>query len=970
MMLDKHYNPAELEKKWYDLWESAGYFAPTGQGTPYCIMIPPPNVTGSLHMGHAFQQTLMDILIRYHRMKGNNTLWQVGTDHAGIATQMVVERQLMAEGKHRTALGREAFNQRVWQWKAESGGNITRQLRRIGASVDWSSERFTLDAEFSHAVLKTFVQLFKEGLIYRGKRLVNWDPVLKTAVSDLEVESEEENGSLWHIRYPLADDVTSIVVATTRPETLLGDVAVAVHPEDKRFAHLIGRLLKLPLTERLIPIIADDAVDPTFGTGCVKITPAHDFNDYAMGKRHQLEPINIFTPEATLNDCAPPAYQGLDRMVARQKIIEDLKSLNLLEKIEPHVLKVPRGDKSGAILEPLLTDQWFVKTAPLASAAIAAVEQGKIRFVPDNWSKTYFDWMHNIQDWCISRQLWWGHRIPAWYDAQGNVYVGMDEASVRKEYQLADAIPLTQDEDVLDTWFSAALWPSATLGWPENTERYRTFYPTQVLVTGFDIIFFWVARMVMFGLKFTEQIPFQTVYIHGLIQDENGQKMSKTKGNVLDPIDIIDGIDLETLVKKRISGMMQPQLAEAIERTTRAQFPSGIPAFGTDPLRFTFAALASSRRHIRFDFARVKGYKHFCNKLWNAARYILLNIKPFNRQSQPLTPSAAFKMPSTVTSENAHSPDRMINRWILSIWQTTKATVEQHLQTYRFDLAAQTLYDFTWHEYCDWYLELSKPLLNAPDPNPEIGSAMAPNAISMFETSNTLVTVFEELLRVIHPFMPYITEAIWQSITPLQANQTNSPTHSKTIMLQPYPECITDLIDQSAEQEIQWLKDVIVAVRKIRGEMNKSPATRVDLLVSQGSQDREGYEKDRARLKNYESLLKTLAKLERITGATHGEMGIKHSEANIPYSRLGAPTFVHNLKFTMGIRITDKALEISRLQKEIEKVDKAIDKSTKLLTDGFIKNAPAARVRQAQDDLANHQRLRDNLYACLAELQR
>ncbi len=780
--MDKTYDPHAIEQRWYRTWEARGYFKPRGTAEPYCIMIPPPNVTGTLHMGHAFQDTLMDALVRYHRMKGDNTLWQPGTDHAGIATQMVVERLLEAEGKTRHNLGREAFVARVWEWKEHSGGHITRQLRRLGASVDWSRERFTMDEGLSKAVREVFVRLYEEGLIYRGKRLVNWDPVLHTALSDLEVINQEEQGYLWHMRYPLEDGSGHVVVATTRPETLLGDAAVAVHPEDDRYRGLVGKRVILPLTGRAIPIVADEYVDPEFGTGVVKITPAHDFNDYEMGRRHHLPLINIFTPDARINEQAPESYRGLDRYEARKRIVADLEAQGLLEKIEDHRLMVPRGDRSHAVVEPYLTDQWYVRIAPLAEPAIRAVEDGRIRFVPENWSKTYFEWMRNIQDWCISRQLWWGHRIPAWYDAEGNVYVGRSEQEVRDRNGLED-IPLAQDEDVLDTWFSSALWPFSTLGWPERTPELETFYPTSVLVTGFDIIFFWVARMIMMGLEFMGDVPFREVYIHGLVRDAHGQKMSKSKGNVLDPIDLIDGIDLERLVEKRTTGLMQPQMAKKIEQATRKEFPQGIPAFGTDALRFTFAALASTGRDIKFDLKRIEGYRNFCNKIWNAARYVFMNTEGQDTGlgDEPI----ALSLP---------------DRWIRSRLQAVIQEVRGQIEGYRFDLAAQALYDFIWHDYCDWYLELSKPVFNDP----------AAGEAAHRGTRQTLVRVLDAWLRLLHPFMPFITEEIWQRVRPLTASA------GETIMLAPYPEPDEAQLDPAAEGEIDWLQQFILGLRRIR----------------------------------------------------------------------------------------------------------------------------------------------------------
>ena len=933
--MDKTYDPHAIEQRWYQIWEQNGYFAPQGDGPPYCIMIPPPNVTGSLHMGHAFQDTIMDALIRYQRMNGKRTLWQAGTDHAGIATQMVVERQLAAQSMSRHDLGREAFTEAVWKWKGESGGTITRQLRRLGASVDWSRERFTMDDGLSDAVREVFVRLHEEGLIYRGKRLVNWDPVLHTAVSDLEVLSEEENGSLWHMRYPLADGSGHLVVATTRPETLLGDAAVAVHPEDERYTHLIGKQVRLPLADRLIPIIADEYVDREFGTGCVKITPAHDFNDYVVGQRHNLSKFNIFTKDAkivsdidwpTTEDSLkyarvsgrdvidiasdigiPQAYWGLDRFEARKRIVADLDAAGLIEKIEPHKLKVPRGDRSGAVIEPLLTDQWYVKVAPLAQPAIEAVESGAIKFVPDNWKNTYFEWMRNIEDWCISRQIWWGHRIPAWYDDQGNIYVARsgDEAHAQARARHGKDVDLQQDEDVLDTWFSSALWPFSTLGWPQQTPELKTFYPTSVLVTGFDIIFFWVARMIMMGLKFTGEVPFREVYIHGLVRDAHGQKMSKSKGNVLDPIDLIDGIDLEALVKKRTSGLMQPEMAKKIEQATRKDFPAGIPAFGTDALRFTFASLATTGRDIKFDLGRIEGYRNFCNKLWNATRYVLMNTEG---QDCGLEGDVELSL---------------ADRWILSRLQLVTRQAREHCEAYRLDLMAQAIYEFTWNEFCDWYLELSKPVLNTDDSG----------AAARRGTRRTLIQVLEAILRLVHPLMPFISEEIWQRIAPLAGKQ------GATIMLQPYPAADGKLIDHRVAEEMAWLMEFILGVRKIRGEMNIPPRKPLPVLLQNWS------EEDRRRAettRNYSGFLSTL---ESITFLSADQVAPESATALVGEMKVLIPM----------AGLIDKSAELVRLGKEIEKLEKDVERGEqKLQNPAFAEKAPAevvAKERQRLDDV-------------------
>ena len=964
--MDKTYEPNAIEPRWYAFWEERGCFAPSGQGAPYCIMIPPPNVTGTLHMGHAFQDTIMDALTRYYRMKGHNTLWQPGTDHAGIATQMVVERQLAGEGKTRHDLGREAFIDRVWTWKAESGGTITRQLRRMGSSVDWARERFTMDEGLSAAVREVFVRLYEEGLIYRGQRLVNWDPVLHTAVSDLEVVSTEENGFLWHIRYPLAEGGGDLIVATTRPETLLGDSAVAVHPDDERYKHLIGLHAALPLTGRTIPIIADEYVDPAFGTGCVKITPAHDFNDYAVGQRHHLPLINIFTADAHINDQAPEAYRGLDRFEARRRVIGDLEELGLLEETKPHKLMVPRGDRSHAVIEPFLTDQWYVKTAPLAGPAIAAVKTGKIKFIPENWEKTYFDWLNRIEDWCISRQIWWGHRIPAWYDEHGQFYVGRSEAEVREQHRLGPNVNLTQDPDVLDTWFSSALWPFSTLGWPEQTEALKTFYPTSVLVTGFDIIFFWVARMIMMGLKFMGDVPFHEVYIHGLVRDHEGQKMSKSKGNVLDPLDLIDGVDLNELVTKRTSGLMQPQMAPRIEKATRQQFPAGIHAHGTDALRFTFAALATTGRDIVFDMGRVEGYRNFCNKLWNAARYVLMNTEG---QDTGLT--------------GGEIELSQADRWIRSRLQGTMAEVNAAMQGYRLDQVAQALYEFTWNEFCDWYLELSKPVLNDP----------ASSAAAQRGTRQTLAQTLETLLRLLHPLMPFITEEIWQRVAPLAGKIPPNPPFSKggeipaaanfplqkggenppvanpplqkgganavsggiSIMLQPYPEADPTLVDETAVAEIEWLRQFLSGIRRIRAEMNIAPSKPLPVLLQHGSPE------DQQRLEQHRRSLLSLGRLESIIWLGEGEPAPEAATALVGAMQVLIPMS----------GLIDKAAESARLEKEIAKLRKDMERgAAKLGNADFLGRAPADVVAKERARVAELQTAMTKLEEQLTRIQR
>tara|TARA_A100001518_G_C1226146_1_gene75195 strand:- start:223 stop:3027 length:2805 start_codon:yes stop_codon:yes gene_type:complete len=912
-IMDKTYQPDSIEQAWYQAWEKAGHFRPSGEGESFAMMIPPPNVTGSLHMGHAFQDTIMDTLVRYRRMQGRNTLWQVGTDHAGIATQMVVERRLAAEGTDRHELGRERFLDKVWEWKAESGGTITQQLRRMGSSVDWSRERFTMDDGLSNAVREVFVRLHSEGLIYRGKRLVNWDPALHTAISDLEVENREEQGHMWHFRYPLSDGSGHLVVATTRPETMLGDTAVAVHPEDPRYKDLIGQTVRLPLADRDIPIIADDYVDPDFGSGCVKITPAHDFNDYEVGKRHDLPQINLFTIEAQLNDNAPQAYRGLDRFDARKKVVDDLDALGLLEKVEDHTLQVPRGDRSGVVIEPYLTDQWFVAVESLAKPAIEAVENGDIQFVPKNYENMYFSWMRDLQDWCISRQLWWGHRIPAWYDEDGNVYVGRDEDEVRRQHNLGDR-PLSQDEDVLDTWFSSALWTFSTLGWPEQTDELKTFHPTDVLVTGFDIIFFWVARMIMMTLKFTGQVPFKQVYVHGLVRDAEGQKMSKSKGNVLDPLDLIDGIDLDTLVDKRTRGLMQPQKEKQIAKRTRKEFPDGINAYGTDALRFTFLSLASTGRDIKWDMGRIEGYRNFCNKIWNAARYVLMNTE---------------NQDCGLDADSGEVTLSLADRWIVSALQRAETEVTEALDQFRFDVASHAAYEFIWNEYCDWYLELSKPVLYGD----EYSEAEKRG------TRRTLVRVLEAILRLAHPFMPFITEEIWQKVAPLAGKTPAAEGADATIMRQPFPVSDGARLDPQAESDIEWIKAVITVIRNIRGEMRIPPGKALDVYLHNGK------DIDRERLAANHNFMCRLAKLERITWL--------NAEDSAPASATGLVGDMEILVPMAGL--IDKDAEIERLGKEIEKLRKEVARGeSKLRNPNFVDKAPDEVVAKEREKLDDH----------------
>ncbi|WP_180104489.1 valine--tRNA ligase [Acinetobacter sp. YH12108] len=934
------YDPTEIEKKWYQTWEERGYFKPSQKGESFCIMIPPPNVTGSLHMGHGFNNAIMDALTRYNRMSGKNTLWQPGTDHAGIATQMVVERQLGAQGVSRHDLGREKFIEKVWEWKEQSGGNITRQIRRLGSSVDWSRERFTMDEGLSNAVKEVFVKLHEEGLIYRGKRLVNWDPKLQTALSDLEVESDkEEQSSLWHFKYffedkslRTQDGKDHIVVATTRPETLLGDTAVAVNPEDERYAHLVGKNIVLPITGRTVAIVADEYVEKEFGTGCVKITPAHDFNDYEVGKRCGLALINIFNKNAEVlaefeyiakageqiskTIPAPADYIGLERFEARKKLVEQAEAEGWLDQIQPYTLKPPRGDRSGVIVEPLLTDQWYVKIAPLAEPAIEAVKDGRIKFVPEQYSNMYMSWMNNIQDWCISRQLWWGHRIPAWYDVEGNVFVGRNEEEVRAKHGIAPEVELKQDEDVLDTWFSSGLWTFSTLGWTgdeaKDKENYflNTFHPTDVLVTGFDIIFFWVARMIMMTMHFmknedgTPQVPFKTVYVHGLVRDGEGQKMSKSKGNVLDPLDLIDGVDLETLVQKRTFGLMNPKQAAKIEKSTRKEFPEGIQAYGTDAVRFTFCALANTGRDIKFDMKRVEGYRNFANKIWNGTRFVMMNVE------------------GQTVGQNAR-PDlwELPEQWIVSRLQKAEQAVQQAFATYRLDLAAQAIYEFIWNEYCDWYVELTKPVLNDENVSEERKA----------EVRRVLLAVMEASLRLAHPIMPYLTEEIWQTLAPKLGIS------GETIMLAQYPVADEAKINEQAEADMQWLQGLIGAVRNIRGEMGLGNARLLPVLLQNTT------EAEKAQITRIEALFQALAKVESITFLGDSEQPPLSSSSVVGHVSVFVP---------MKGLIDPKA-ELGRLQKDLDKVQKQHDQiANKLANEGFVSKAPAAVVEGERAKLA------------------
>ena len=941
--MEKTYNPQQIEQHWYQQWEASGIFEPQGKGKPYCIMIPPPNVTGVLHMGHAFQISLMDNLVRYHRMLGESVLWQVGTDHAGIATQMVVERKLENQGIKRKELTRKEFIAKVWEWKHQSGNQITQQLRRLGASPDWLRECFTMDENLSHAVREAFIILYERGLIYKGKRLVNWDPVLQTAVSDLEVVTEEEAGKLWYLKYPLSKPVDKndyIVVATTRPETMLGDMAVAVNPEDPRYRHLIGDFINLPLTSRKIPIIADAHVDPEFGSGCVKITPAHDFNDYEVGKRHGLrrssnldiietgneqnfDAINIFDKRAYLNDQVPEAYRGLERYDGRAKVLADLEKLNLVSQVKDYRMHIPRGDRSHSVIEPLLTEQWFVSTDSMAQAAIAAVQTKKIQFIPERWQQTYFSWLEQIQDWCISRQLWWGHRIPVWYDEDGSIYVGHSEADVRKRYDLGTGLKLKQDEDVLDTWFSSALWPFSTLGWPQKSPELKHYFPTDILVTGFDIIFFWVARMVMASIELTEQIPFKEVYVHGLVRDAKGQKMSKSKGNILDPIDLIAGVSLNELIDKRTANLMQPKLTDQIERDTKKQYPQGIKAYGTDALRFMFTAMASTGRDIRFDTQRLEGYRNFCNKLWNAARFTTMLC-------EDNTPNSNTN--DVYRFEQYSEPDR----WIQIRFAQILRKIKKHYKNCRFDLIASLLYEFVWHDFCDWYLEIVK-LMQASDAKPEIKK----------RNLACLITTLNHILKALHPIIPFITEEIWHQIKPLTGDTGDS------IQTQNYPE-LPDYQDESVTQTIALLQSYVSSIRQVRSEMSISPAIKVPVLI-------QGYtERDHLLFEQYGEIINALAKITT--------MEYLDDNAQPPPS---ATMLVNTVKVLIPIEgLIDVEAEQARLKNESSKISQAIAKlQTRIDDENFINNAPLDVVGKQKETLQTMKMQLEKYNAQLASLE-